>query len=144
MSSVVGSVKVKLSDFPEHVQKRLIKDNPGVFNPVGGLQNPKPESNSGGTDAGTVRRQARRKIGMAGGSGQGRVLVTIVSYRRKLLDGDNLQGGAKSLRDAIADTIGMDDADPRLKFEYAQVITTGKCGTAVKIDVTSPASSPSK
>lgn len=64
------------------------------------------------------------------------VVVCIVSFRRKLLDDDNLTGGAKSLRDTIAIALGVDDADPRLCWEYAQVKTTGPEGTLVVITAT--------
>ena len=61
-------------------------------------------------------------------------VVTLTSYRRgKLLDDDNLIAGAKSLRDAISTSIGCDDADPRLKWEYRQQQTDGAEGTLVTI-----------
>jgi hypothetical protein len=36
------------------------------------------------------------------------------------LDGDNLQGSLKSVRDGIADWLKIDDGDPRLVFSYDQ------------------------
>ena len=62
-----------------------------------------------------------------------RLVVCLVSFRRRLLDDDNHVGACKYLRDAIAATIGLDDADPRLRFEYAQCRTTGPEGVLVKI-----------
>jgi len=66
---------------------------------------------------------------------QGRVaiIVTITSYRRAELDFDNLVSGLKSLRDAIASSLALDDADKRLRWEYSQVVTTGITGTHVLI-----------
>lgn len=36
------------------------------------------------------------------------------------LDGDNLQGALKAVRDGIADAFGVDDRDPRLTWVYEQ------------------------
>lgn len=46
------------------------------------------------------------------------ILLTRIAPRS--LDGDNLQGAAKACRDAIAAYLGVDDADPRVRWEYAQ------------------------
>lgn len=61
------------------------------------------------------------------------VVVTITSYRRRLLDEDNLIAGCKSLRDGIAASLGVDDADGRVKFECRQQQTDGAEGTLVMI-----------
>ena len=63
-----------------------------------------------------------------------RVVVSLVVFRRTALDDDNLAGGLKWLRDAIARSLGIDDGDRRVRFEYAQLATTGREGTAVKIE----------
>lgn len=49
------------------------------------------------------------------------VVVTMLSCRYRLLDDDNLAAGFKPLRDAIADTLGIDDGDPRVKWEPRQI-----------------------
>lgn len=36
------------------------------------------------------------------------------------LDGDNLQGAMKSVRDGIADCYGVDDRDERIEWRYSQ------------------------
>lgn len=36
------------------------------------------------------------------------------------LDDDNLRGALKSVRDGIADALGVDDRDPRVTWEYDQ------------------------
>jgi hypothetical protein len=46
------------------------------------------------------------------------VLLTRIGVRK--LDGDNLQGGFKHVRDRIAQWIGIDDADPRIDWQYSQ------------------------
>jgi hypothetical protein len=46
--------------------------------------------------------------------------VTITRIAPRLLDDDNLAGGAKSLRDGVADWLAIDDRDPRVRWSYAQ------------------------
>lgn len=46
------------------------------------------------------------------------VLMTRVAPRP--LDDDNLRGALKAVRDGIADWLGVDDRDPRVKWEYGQ------------------------
>lgn len=48
-------------------------------------------------------------------------VVTLIRVAPRALDGDNLQSGFKALRDGIADRLGVDDADPRVRWEYDQV-----------------------
>lgn len=67
-------------------------------------------------------------------SGARRLVVSLVVFRRTPVDDDNLSGGLKWLRDAIARSLGIDDGDRRVRFEYAQLATTGREGTAVKIE----------
>jgi len=62
------------------------------------------------------------------------VVVCVVVFRRQRLDDDNLSGGLKALRDAIAASLGLDDGDARIRFEYSQHLTTGKPGTLVRIE----------
>jgi hypothetical protein len=63
-----------------------------------------------------------------------RVIITRIAPRE--LDGDNLQGAAKGLRDGIADRLGVDDRDPRVSWLYAQ--ERGKPREyAVRISITS-------
>ncbi len=63
------------------------------------------------------------------------MVISLVSYRSRLLDSDNLHGGLKPLRDAIAATLGIDDGDSAVRWEYGQVETRGEEGTAVGIQV---------
>lgn len=46
--------------------------------------------------------------------------VIITRLGPRMLDDDNLQGACKSVRDGIADRLGVDDADPRISWLYAQ------------------------
>lgn len=67
------------------------------------------------------------------------VVVRIISCRHHALDGDNLIAGAKSLRDVIAVSLAVDDADPRITWEYHQIKTQGPEGTIVSISTTESA-----
>lgn len=63
------------------------------------------------------------------------IIVTIIVCRRRLMDDDNSQsGGVKALRDAIAASLGIDDGDKRIRFQYAQAQTVGEQGCIVKIE----------
>lgn len=46
--------------------------------------------------------------------------VTLVRISPRQLDGDNLQGALKHVRDGVADAIGVDDRDRRYTWNYAQ------------------------
>lgn len=62
-------------------------------------------------------------------------VVTLTRLSAGTLDDDNLRGALKAIRDGVADRLGVDDADPRLRFEYAQE----RCGRGhygVRVDIT--------
>lgn len=46
--------------------------------------------------------------------------VTFTRIAPRPLDSDNLPPSFKSLRDGIADALGIDDKDPRVEWEYKQ------------------------
>lgn len=46
--------------------------------------------------------------------------VTLTRESKKFMDGDGLQASFKNLRDGVADALGVDDADPRVTWCYAQ------------------------
>lgn len=46
--------------------------------------------------------------------------VTLIRISPRKLDDDNLRGALKSVRDGIADCIGVDDASPKVKWQYGQ------------------------
>jgi hypothetical protein len=48
------------------------------------------------------------------------------------MDSDNLAIAAKSLRDGVADKLGIDDGDPRITWAYAQEKSKGY---AVRIEI---------
>lgn len=116
---------MKLSDLPTHVQARIKRDNPEAF-ALGGLPAAQPKYRG--------PRAAPPENGLQTVWPRS-VVVSLVCCRRRLLDDDNLSGGCKALRDAIAASLGIDDGDKRIRFEYHQVITTGRPGVIVKIEV---------
>lgn len=58
----------------------------------------------------------------------------MVACRRRLLDPDAVAASMKALTDAIAKTLGVDDADPAVEWEWSQVKTDGEEGVLVKIE----------
>ncbi len=67
---------------------------------------------------------------------QVRLAVRIVSFSRRVKDDDNHTGGNKHLRDCIAASLGIDDGDKRIKFEYQQIESLGPEGTMVLVHAT--------
>lgn len=74
------------------------------------------------------RPQRRRK-------GRVEVICSIVRCGPGCLDSDNTtSGGNKALRDAIAESLGYDDGDARIRFQYGQCETLGETGCIVRIE----------
>lgn len=48
-------------------------------------------------------------------------LVTLIRVAPRALDSDNLASSFKNLRDGIADRLGVQDNDPRIRWRYEQV-----------------------
>lgn len=46
--------------------------------------------------------------------------VKLTRVAPRALDGDNLQGALKAVRDGVADALGIDDGDPSVTWSYAQ------------------------
>lgn len=103
------------------------KLNPHLFG-LGAVATPVRESNSKDALVESPRPQRKRK-------GCVEVIVTICACRPGCLDDDSLTGGGtKALRDAIAESLGYDDGDARIRFEYGQCQVVGKQGCIVKIE----------
>lgn len=64
-----------------------------------------------------------------------RLVVSLIGLRRRTLDDDNFNGACKHLRDAIAASLGIDDGDKRLCWQYQQLQTKGREGVLVRIEV---------
>lgn len=64
-----------------------------------------------------------------------RLVVSLIGLRRRPLDDDNFNGACKHLRDAIAASLGIDDGDKRICWQYQQLQTRGSEGVLVRIEV---------
>lgn len=98
---------------------------------VGALENPQHPKSTPALERHSTSKQS--------GKNGVEYLVSIIGFRHRILDSDNFTSGAKPLRDAISETIGIDDGSERIRFEYDQVHTTGEEGVLVKIELKSPA-----
>ena len=47
-------------------------------------------------------------------------VITLTRIGPRKLDGDNVQGALKAIRDEVAAQLGVDDGDDRLTWHYAQ------------------------
>lgn len=66
----------------------------------------------------------------------GPVVVTLTRLSRGELDDDNLRGALKSVRDGVADALGLkSDRDPRVRWEYGQGRGTKAQPYGVRIEV---------
>lgn len=63
------------------------------------------------------------------------IRVSIVALRKRLCDVDGNIGSFKPVQDAIASSLGIDDGDPRIQWEYGQIQTNGQEGLLVKIEM---------
>lgn len=74
--------------------------------------------------AARAKTHRRTALALARSLAAGTGLPAVVTLTRIApsngLDGDNLQGALKSVRDGVADAFGVDDRDPRLQWRYAQ------------------------
>ena len=115
-----------------HASEAFKRLNPHLCG-VGGLRAAQPEP----ADARALDGAHAPQQGGAAQVGD-RLRVAIVVFRRRLVDDDNLVGGCKYLRDAIAASLRRDDA--AIDWEYHQVVTKGKTGTVVRIQQERPKS----
>jgi hypothetical protein len=67
-----------------------------------------------------LRAKVWAAMGLDGVAENALVTVSLVRRASRTLDGDNLQGALKAVRDAVAGLLGLDDADPRLIWVYSQ------------------------
>ena len=77
-----------------------------------------------------VRREPIRKGNKSGVV----VCVDLIAARHRVCDDDGNEGSLKWLRDAIAESLGIDDGDSRIKFNCHQILTQGDEGVIVRIE----------
>lgn len=115
-------MKLKPNDLPAHIKAI----NPQLFS-LGKMETSKPKQTAPrALDSGVEKHQAS----------QNRVVISIIQLRRRVLDThDNARSACKPLVDAISATLHIDDADPRVRWQYGQVQTTGELGVIVKVEL---------
>ncbi len=104
--------------------------NPHLFG-LGGVQAEVGQQKVDRALDGESPRHAARARGMAKSHRAYR--VAIIAFTNREFDSDNLIFGLKPIRDAIAISLGMNDADRFIKWEYSQHHTSGDEGTLVRI-----------
>jgi hypothetical protein len=117
---------------PESFKKR----NPQLYAPAteadsgvsGGLRDAERKPNSLQALVKRQKVQRRRKGGVV-------VCVEIIALRNREVDTDNLTAGAKCLRDCVATSLGVDDADKRFRWSVGFCQTSGREQTIVRISV---------
>lgn len=57
----------------------------------------------------------------------GPIVVKIVRVGKRRLDCDNLARSNKAIRDGIADALGVDDGDERMRYHYGQRVGKEYC-----------------
>jgi len=65
------------------------------------------------------------------------VVVKLTRLSRSRLDDDNLRGALKAVRDGVADAFGIQDNDPRLRFEYDQAPRGDQLQGSVMVEIRS-------
>ena len=121
--NIVSHMSFKLADFNEKIQiqiRRQLADN------VRRVEAHQPKQASAQTLDGCV---AKHK------SGPCRVVVSFVALLKRTLDDDNLVASIKPLRDSIAASLGIDDGDKRITFQYQQLQTKGCEGVIIRIEI---------
>ena len=117
---------MKLTDLnPNETIRKL---NPQLFGPpLGAVVRAIGQRRTQAALESTSAKQQRRRCRVV-------LCVHLLSLRRRIIDDDNLVAGHKGLRDAIARSLGLDDGDPRIRWEYSQGETRGEQGTIVRIE----------
>ena len=91
---------------------------------------PAPEGRSTGMGTGGNAKRSRT-VSPAGGV----VVVTMLALlRREFDEHDNLRASLKPLVDAIAGSLGVQDNDARVRWQYAQQRTAGRPRVIVLIE----------
>lgn len=113
-------------NLPANVSHSTKLRNPALYPSVGAVAAPQPQPASQALVK-AAREPKRRAHGLD-------VVVTLIALRRRLFDDDNNVSSFKPLRDAIAESLGIDDGDQHLRWQYGQLETKGEQGVIVKIE----------
>lgn len=135
MANGTALIVHQMSDFKAKVTGRELgfsqstrARNPHLFGVLGAVDTPKPKPKARPTLGQRPRYSPSRTSGLA-------CVVTLIRVGKGTLDGDNLQAAFKPLRDAIANTLELDDGDSRIEWQYRQIgAGEAETGTIVKIE----------
>lgn len=94
---------------------------------MGAVVRTRPQRNEISALDGAIKEQRQRK-------GRVAVRVTLIACRHRELDSDSAVFALKPLRDAVAASLGIDDADARIAWDYGQVVSRGEPGVIVRIE----------
>lgn len=64
-----------------------------------------------------------------------RFTITLTRLGGRTLDDDNLRAALKACRDGVADWLGIDDGDKRLRFVYGQEPKQRKLPPGVRVEI---------
>ena len=110
-----------------HASEAFKRLNPHLFGLDSGVRTAQPERlNAQALDGSRQGQQTGAAVVAS------RPHVTIIICRKRIIDDDNLAGGCKYLRDAIAASLRLDDS--KIDWEYHQ-LKTDNVGTIVKIQL---------
>lgn len=119
---------MNFNDLPKHVQERIKRDNPGLFDSVRPRQSAaaKPNSAKALERSHEVQPPSQSKLAFC---------ISLIVLSRRKMDSDSVVGACKWHRDAIAESLGLDDGDERITWEYGHSFTRGQEGVLVKIEL---------
>ena len=101
---------------------------------IRGLAHPTAQPDARTALAKELPVKPRRKGRLARGHGPAQVRVTMVACHHRLVDPDACSQQCKALTDLVAAELGVDDADPRVAWEWSQIETRGEEGVIVKVE----------
>jgi hypothetical protein len=117
---------MNLKDFPLHVQikirEQIRRDD------LRRVEANKPEPTIAPSLVSGDKEQGRSP-------GRIEISVVLVAILGRPMDDDNLVGSFKPLRDLIAEELGIDDGDERIRFSYGQVQSRGTQGVIVRVEI---------
>lgn len=116
-----------MKEIPQNVTESVRKRNPHLYD-LGAVVASQPQCSPRlALDSAKPKRQR--------GKGCVEVVVTIIACCFREADDDNNMASLKGIRDGIAETLGIDDGDRRIRFEYGQIETRAERGLIVKIEL---------
>jgi hypothetical protein len=116
-----------MNNLPTNVSESTRRRNPHLYPPVGGVVAGQPKHSQVSALEQIIQKRKKGKGGVE-------VVVTLITCRRRECDDDGNVAALKPLRDAIASSLGIDDGDGRIRFEYGQCETRAERGVIVKIE----------